>query len=154
MQEIWWQEQGQIGPVQRFTDFLSDVVLTQIPERIAIFIDEIDSTLSLAFTDDFFAAIRVIYNQRANHPEYDRLTFVLLGVVAPTDLIKDRNRTPFNIGQAIDLCEFSRTDAQALEVGLERFRPGQGALILDRIFYWTSGHPYLTQKLCAAADFR
>jgi hypothetical protein len=147
---IWWQEQGQIGPVQRFTDFLCDVVLAQIPERIAIFVDEIDSTLSLAFTDDFFAAIRVIFNQRANHPEYDRLTFVLLGVVAPTDLIKDRNRTPFNIGQAIDLREFNRADARVLEEGLERFRPGQGALILDRVFYWTAGHPYLTQKLCVA----
>ena len=45
-------------------------------------------------------------------PAYDRLTFVLLGVVAPTDLIKDRTRTPFNIGHAIDLQEFSRADAR------------------------------------------
>ena len=148
--QTWWQEQGQIGPVQRFTDFLRDVLLAQLPERVAIFIDEIDWTLNLAFSDDFFAAIRVIYNQRANRPEYDRLTFVLLGVVAPTDLIKDRNRTPFNIGQAIDLREFNRADAQALEKGLERFRPGQGSLLLDRVFYWTNGHPYLTQKLCVA----
>ncbi|HMT21765.1 MAG TPA: AAA-like domain-containing protein, partial [Promineifilum sp.] len=80
--------------------------------------DEIDSTLSLAFTDDFFAALRSLYNERAINPRYDRLTFVLLGVAAPTNLIKDRNRTPFNVGTPVDLKEFSRSDAQPLEVGL------------------------------------
>jgi hypothetical protein len=76
------------------------------------------------------------------------LTFVLLGVATPTDLIKDRDRTPFNIGHAIDLLELSRADAQPLEDGLERSYPGRGKAILDRVFYWTGGHPYLTQKLC------
>jgi hypothetical protein len=37
-----------------------------------------------------------------------------------------------------------------LQKGLEVICPGQGRPILDRIFYWTGGHPYLTQKLCWA----
>jgi tetratricopeptide (TPR) repeat protein len=78
------------------------------------------------------------------------LTFVLLGVATPTDLIKDRTRTPFNIGQGITLQEFSRTDAQVLEHGVEAVHPEQGQAIFDRIFHWTNGHPYLTQKLCLA----
>jgi hypothetical protein len=146
--ELWWRERAALGPVQRFTDFLHDMVLAELAGRIVIFIDEIDTTLKLDFSDDFFAAIRAVYNLRANHPEYDRLTFVLLGVAAPTDLIKDRNRTPFNIGSAIDLTELSRSDAQPLQAGLEQLYPGQGQRVLDRIFYWTNGHPYLTQKLC------
>src|SRR5262245_8740413 len=104
--ERWWRERAGTGPVQRFTDFLHDVVLARIAGPVVIFVDEIDSTLRLDFTDDFFAAIRVMYNLRASNPIYDRLTFVLLGVASPTDLIKDRNRTPFNIGEAIDLAEF------------------------------------------------
>lgn len=146
--EQWWRERNTLPPVQSFTDFLHDVALTEISNRIVIFIDEIDSTLKLTFTDDFFAAIRAVYNRRASQPEYDRLTFVLLGVATPSDLVQDRNRTPFNIGQAIDLKEFSRQDATPLQQGLDRACPGQGGAILDRIFYWTNGHPYLSQKLC------
>ena len=76
---------------------------------------------------------------------------MLLGVAAPADLIKNRNLTPFNIGYAVDLQELSRADAQPLADGLEQVFPGQGAMLLDRIFAWTNGHPYLTQKLCHAA---
>lgn len=105
--EAWWQERNVLSVVQRFTDFMHDVVLTQVAGRVAIFIDEIDSTLKLDFTDDFFAAIRTFYNARASDPIYERLTFVLLGVASPSDLIQNRNLTPFNIGYALDLQELS-----------------------------------------------
>ncbi len=146
----WWKAQEARGVVQRFLDFIGEVVLEQAAGPVVLFFDEIDSTLSLAFTDDFFAALRSLYNERAINPRYDRLTVVLLGVAAPTNLIKDRNRTPFNVGTPVDLKEFSRSDAQPLEVGLERSFPGRGAALLDRVFYWTNGHPYLTQRLCSA----
>ena len=149
--EQWWQERNALSVVQRFTDFMHEVVLTQVAGRIVVFVDEIDSTLKLDFTDDFFAAIRTFYNARASDPIYERLTFVLLGVAAPADLIKNRNLTPFNIGYAIDLQELSRADAQPLQIGLEQAFPGQGEQLLDHIFAWTNGHPYLTQKLCHAA---
>jgi hypothetical protein len=34
------------------------------------------------------------------------LTFALLGVATPSDLIEDKRRTPFNIGRAIQLNGF------------------------------------------------
>ncbi|MCB0128958.1 MAG: hypothetical protein KDE58_42120, partial [Caldilineaceae bacterium] len=58
--------------------------------------------------------------------------------------------TPFNIGHAIDLGELSRADALPLAQGLDAAYPGQGATLLDRVFTWTNGHPYLTQKVCQA----
>lgn len=146
--EQWWSDQGSRGPVQRFSLFLRDIVLESIPDKVVIFIDEIDSTIRLDFTDDFFAAIRALYNQRAMNPAYQRLTFVLLGVATPTDLIKDSSRTPFNIGHAIELHELTRSDGQPLEAGLEERYPGRGGAILERVFHWTNGHPYLTQRLC------
>jgi tetratricopeptide (TPR) repeat protein len=147
----WWQDRQAIGAPQRFVDFLREVVLAQLDAPVVIFVDEIDSTLNLDFRDDFFAAIRSLYNARAGDPAFKRLTFVLLGVATPTDLIQDRVRTPFNIGRQIVLQEFSYADALPLREGLERCHPGQGDHILSRIFDWTSGHPYLTQKLCLAA---
>jgi len=149
--EVWWQARAALGDVQRFTDFLRDVILAEVEGRVVIFVDEIDTTLNLDFRDDFFAAIRAMYNARADEQEFNRLTFVLLGVASPPDLIKDRARTPFNIGHAIALQEFSQADAAVLRDGLETAHPGQGEAILSRIYHWTNGHPYLTQKLCLAA---
>ncbi len=143
----WWQTQA-LGGAQRFSTFLRDEVLGKIEERIVIFIDEIDSTLNLDFRDDFFAAVRALYNARANEPIFQRLSFAFLGVATPTELIQDRQRTPFNIGRRIDLQEFSFDDARPLQEGLDTLLPNPGQALLRRIFYWTSGHPYLTQKLC------
>lgn len=146
--EQWWQNHTHLSAVQRFTDFLYQEILTSTDQPVVIFIDEIDLTLNLDFSDDFFAAIRAMYNSRASNPLFGRLTFILLGVATPSDLIKDRRRTPFNIGHQIDLNEFDRNNAVILQQGLDAFYPGQGKSLLDRIFYWTNGHPYLTQNLC------
>ncbi|MCA9901431.1 MAG: AAA-like domain-containing protein [Ardenticatenaceae bacterium] len=152
--EQWWTEYGAIPPAQRFVEFLRDVVLKEQEGQVVIFIDEIDTTLRLEFSDDFFAAIRSVYNARALEPVYERLVFVLLGVATPTDLMKDRRRTPFNIGKHIDLNEFLLEDLNKeptlhrYEEALELLYPGQGEFILQRIFHWANGHPYLTQRLC------
>lgn len=134
--------------VQFFIDFFQDVILKKIEQRIVIFIDEIDTTLKLKYRDDFFAGIRSLYNARALNPDVNRITFVLLGVAAPSDLVNDQLRTPFNVGFGLTLQELDRSDAIPLERGLEIAHPGKGEAILSRIFYWTNGHPYLTQKIC------
>ena len=149
--EAWWDTRSKLSAVQRFSDFLRQVVLEEISGKVVIFIDEIETTLSLDFSDDFFAAIRAVYNARASDPAYGRLTFVLLGVAMPGDLIEDRTRTPFNIGQGVTLQEFSQEEGAVLQKGLESACPGEGEAIFTRIYHWTEGHPYLTQKLCAAA---
>jgi hypothetical protein len=68
----WWNERSGLGHVQRFTDFLRDVVLAEISGQVVIFIDEIDTTLNLPFSDDFFAAIRFAYNARAGDQAFER----------------------------------------------------------------------------------
>lgn len=147
----WWQQRSQQSVVQRFSDFLRDVILEEIKGSVVIFVDEIDSTLSLPFADDFFASIRAAYNARASDPIYKRLTFVLLGVAWPGDLIKDRTRTPYNIGTSIDLTDFTFEEAKSFLPGLEQTdsAPARAETILEEVLYWTGGHPYLTQKVCA-----
>lgn len=143
----WWQEREDITAVQRLIEFFSEIVLASISDKIVIFIDEIDTTISLPFTDDFFAAIRACYNVRPAKTEFERLTFVLLGVASPSDLIKDPKRTPFNIGHAIHLSDFVYEEAKPLAFGLG-LDDTRIESILRQILYWTDGHPYLTQKLC------
>src|SRR5579883_1797001 len=64
---VWWREHAFLPPVQRLGKFLEDVLMADRERSIAIFIDEIDSVLSLDFLiDDFFALIRTCYNKRAD----------------------------------------------------------------------------------------
>ncbi len=53
-------------------------------------------------------------------PHYQRITFAIFGIATPSDVIRDRTKTPFNIGQAIELTGFewvldSKTLASASE---------------------------------------
>lgn len=73
-EQAWWNARKETSPVQRFSNFLHEVILNEIHEPIVIFIDEIDSTLKLKFTDDFFAAIRAAYNARSQNADLKRLT--------------------------------------------------------------------------------
>ncbi|MCL1474587.1 AAA-like domain-containing protein [Argonema antarcticum] len=144
----WWTSNELVSPVQRFSKFIREVLLEFIDKSIVIFIDEIDSVLALPFDiDDFFAVIRDCFNQRADKPEYNCLTFALIGVATPSDLISNHLRTPFNIGRAIELTGFQLAEAQPLAVGLETQAENSQAF-LEAVLSWTGGQPFLTQKVC------
>jgi len=151
----WWNERQDLSPVQRLSQFIEEVLLVEVvqenddsPSNLVIFIDEIDCVLGLDFpVNDFFALIRFCYNQRNINREYQRLTFVLLGVATPSDLIRDHKKTPFNIGRSIQLEGFQKHEAQPLLQGLtETINNPQ--TILQEILAWTNGQPFLTQKIC------
>src|SRR5579862_2353507 len=56
LRAFWQANAKEIGPLQRWLLALRHVVLTHIPTRLVLFIDEIDLVRSLAFsTDEFFA---------------------------------------------------------------------------------------------------
>lgn len=91
--------------------------------------------------------MRSCYNQRSHDPRYRRLTFALFGVATPSDLISDKQRTPFNIGRAIPLTGFTVGECAPLRPGLEPWVRDPDA-ILRAVLDWTGGQPFLTQKLC------
>jgi hypothetical protein len=144
----WLSERDFLTPVQRLSEFIEEVLLESIGQNIVIFLDEIDSVLGLSFPiDDFFAFIRACYNKRASQQSYQRLTFALLGVATPRDLIQNKKRTPFNISQAIELAGFQFPEAQPLAQGLA-LKSSNPQVVLQEILDWTGGQPFLTQKLC------
>jgi len=147
--KTWWRNEEEISLLQRLSNFIEDVLLVQFSEEnLVIFIDEIDSILSLDFsTDDLFALIRFCYNQRAINPAYNRIAFAIFGVATPTELIADKKRTPFNIGTAIELEGFKLEEALPLAKGLSEKIENSEA-VLKEILTWTGGQPFLTQKLC------
>ena len=148
--EGFWDRNRQRGPLQGFELVIRKVVLPDCSSPLVIFVDEIDAVRSLPFsTDEFFAAVRAFFNQRAHDPSLARLTFCMLGVASPAELVEDTKTTPFNIGRRIELTDFSADEAAPLAAGLGRDRR-TGSRRLRRVLYWTGGHPYLTQRLCEA----
>jgi hypothetical protein len=148
--EEYWLAHQRLGPVQRLFSAMREVILPRRPGQAVIFIDEVDTVRSLPFsTDEFFAAIRECYNRRSEDPELNRLTFCLLGVATPSELIRNTRTTPFNIGHRIELTDFTETEAAPLAANLSS-DAAQAAERLQRVLYWTGGHPYLTQRLCRA----
>ena len=143
----WWTRHRYLGVTQRLTDFFEKVMLAEVEEPVVIFVDEIDSTLSLSFADDFYAAVRYIHNARAVTPGFKRLSFVLIGVATPSDLISDATRTPFNIGHRVDLTDFTEEEARPFTKGFG-LTEAEAVPVLRRVLYWTNGHPYLTQRFC------
>ncbi|WP_392476446.1 AAA-like domain-containing protein [Nostoc sp. C110] len=153
----WWEMQAGISSVQKLQLFVEDILLPNLKndslrkgktKGIFIFIDEVDSLLSLSFPiSDFFGWIRQCYNLRPYNSNFDRLGFALFGVASPSDLIADKRRTPFNLGKAIELQGFGLDEATPLLSGLEEV-VSQAEAILQEVIYWTGGQPFLTQKLC------
>ncbi|MDY6806858.1 MAG: AAA-like domain-containing protein, partial [Cyanobacteriota bacterium] len=153
--EKWWnknQNKG-ISPVHMFGKFIRKALLPEVASsygNAVIFVDEIERIIDLDFgTDDFFAFIRACHNKRAEFLPYNNLTFCLLGVATPSDLIADKTRTPFNIGTAIELNGFTFAEAKdALIPGLAE-KVDRPEAVLKEVINWTGGQPFLTQKLCA-----
>ncbi|MGG6269376.1 AAA-like domain-containing protein [Leptolyngbya sp. AN03gr2] len=144
----WWRDRAHLTFVSRLELFLETILLAQIPQNVVIFIDEIDSVLALKFpADDFFALIRSCYDQRSEKSVFQRLSFALLGVTTPAELISDKQRTPFNIGRAIELSGFRFSESAPLLAGLRRVVKNPET-VLKYVLNWTGGQPFLTQKFC------
>ncbi|MCW3055436.1 MAG: putative Chase2 sensor protein, partial [Chthonomonadales bacterium] len=174
--EDFWLEHERLGPMQRWMEAIRHVALERRQQKLFLFVDEIDCVRSLPFaTDEFFVGIRECYNRRVQDPVFERLTFCLLGVATPADLITDTRLSPFNIGRRIVLADFTFEEALPLAHGLGTSPPkgseAQSAeatseadaketltaltsdsarSLLKQALDWTGGHPYLTQRLCQA----
>ncbi len=155
--EDYWLDNERLSPVRRFFAALHDIVLKVCRQNVVIFIDELDVVRSLPFAvDEFFAAIRECYNSRAEDPQMNRLTFCLIGVATPSDLIRDPSITLFNIGSPILLSDFTEEEAKSFSRGFiaAKLNVADPVALVQRVFYWTNGHPYLTQRLCkGVAEF-
>jgi len=147
--QSWWQDKSILSNRQRLLDFYSEIILEFVAERIVVFVDGIQCIEDLPFADQLLASIRGAHNARTTDPDFSRLVFVLLGECDPVSLISEPELSPFNVTKAIVLEDFTREelDLFSTELNLDAAR---AARALDRIWYWTRGQPYLTQKLARA----
>ena len=145
----WWQDKSFFSNRQRLVEFYVEVILQRVAEPVVIFVDEIESVADLSMSGHLLASIRAAYNARVTEPEFSRLRFVLVGECDAANLLPDESLSPFAVSREIRLDDFSRDDLETFSTELN-LSASDAAIALDRIYYWTSGHPYLTQKLARA----
>ena len=147
--QTWWQDHSILSNRQRLVEFYVQIVLKNIQERIVVFVDEIQNVADLPFAEHLLASIRAAHNSRTTEPEFNRLGFVMVGECDPLSLIGDPNLSPFAVSTEVRLGDFTRDDLQVFAAELN-LSPADARVALDRVYYWTSGQPYLSQKLSRA----
>lgn len=118
-------------------------------ERVIIILDEIDSLVGQPYSDRILSQVRSMYFARANFPIYESLTYVLSGVAEPTDLIKDKNISPFNIGEKIYLSDFSRSEVSSL---LKKAGVKFDLSVQESVYDWVNGNPRMTWDVYSALE--
>lgn len=138
---------ARLTPVRRFLHFLRETVAAA-ESPLVLFVDEIEGFLKLPMivADDFFSALRTLYNDRAQEPLYRRLSFCLMGVCTPGELIRDERRTPFNVARNIALSDFSWPELRDGFLPVLAAEP-QVEDLLARVYHFTNGHPYQSHRL-------
>jgi len=149
--QTWWQDHSILSNRQRLVEFYVQVVLRNIDEQIVVFIDEIQYIADLPFAEHLLASIRAAHNSRTTEPEFSRLSFVTVGDCDPQSLISDPQLSPFPVSTEIRLSDFIREDLSIFAAELN-LSPADAEQALDRIYYWTNGQPYLSQKLARAVS--
>lgn len=146
----YWDAHRSEAPMKRLFGAMETILLGEEERRsnVVLFFDEIDVVRSLPFeADEFFAGVRNCFERRATEPGFCCLTFCMLGIASPADLVINPRTTPFQLGHCIELTDFTSDEALQFARGIG-CPPDQAIAIVNRILYWTGGHPYLTQVLC------
>lgn len=156
LEEELWEIRPEVENIREktVTDHISytkslSKILKSLEKDLIIILDEIDALRSSEYSDNIFAVIRSNYFTRSNFAEFERLTYILSGVIEPKDLIKDRNKSPFNIGEKIYLEDFSYTEFRQF---INKSKLNIGEELEDYIYSWTSGNPRLTFDICSEVE--
>jgi len=131
-------------------EFELRTILGSVAGKLIICLDEIDALTKVDYSDKVFSQIRSMYfSGRTNFPDFSRLTYVLSGVADPSELIKNKAISPFNIGAKIYLNDFTLQETlhfvTQCSMELE-------TRIVERIYHWTSGNPRVTWEVCSELE--
>ncbi len=149
--QMWWQDKSNLSNRQRLVEFYGEVVLASTQEQVVVFIDELQCIEGLPFAQDLLASIHSVHNSLATETEFSRLIFVLCGECDPQILVSGEGFSPFGNMRAVELNDFSRQDIDVFLTEMN-LSVSDAKIALDRIFYWSSGQPYLSQKLARSVS--
>lgn len=136
----------------RCTRYMEKHLLKQIGTPLLLAMDEVETMFDADFRSDFFGMLRSWHNKRMMGAIWKNFDLALVTSTEPYQLIENLNQSPFNVGEVINLKDFTIDQVADLN---ERYgkpmNPPQIQHLMDLLF----GHPYLTHRaLYLTADGR
>ncbi len=139
--EYW---KNPLGHVQKTTNYLQGYLMKDIQEaRVLLAMDEVERMFASRFRSDFFSMLRSWHNSRARGGDWRRLNLALVTSTEPYQFIADLNQSPFNVGQVVELADFTLEQVSDLN---DRHHSPLTRTQIDQLFDLLAGHPYLTRK--------
>lgn len=134
-----------LGNSQRCTRYFSRYLLKELNQPLVLAMDEVENLFDTSFRSDFFSMLRSWHNSRANiaTPIWKQLDLVLVTSTEPYQLIENLNQSPFNVGEVINLEDFS--PAQVADLN-ERHGAPLNHAEEQRLVSLLCGQPYLTRR--------
>lgn len=135
------------GSKSNCTAYFEDCILSEIEGSLILGLDQVDEIfLHPEIADDFFTLLRSWYEEAAygesGNPLWQNLRLIIVHsteVYIPLDI----NKSPFNVGLAIELQPFTLEQVQDLA---QRYGLNLSTQELKQIIRLIAGHPYLTQQ--------
>jgi hypothetical protein len=134
------------GNNQLATRYMQNQVLKALNRPLLLAMDEVDRLFEAEYRSDFFAMLRGWHNNRASPlpllRPWKQLDLALVTATEPYHLIANLNQSPFNVGEVIQLHDFSAEQVADLN---QRhggpLAPGPLAQLMELLH----GHPYLVR---------
>jgi hypothetical protein len=131
-----------LGNSQRCTRYMSRYLLKEFGKPLVLAMDEVERLFDTDFRSDFFGMLRSWHNQRATTPIWKQLDLALVTSTEPYQLIDNLNQSPFNVGQVIELEDF--TPAQVADLN-DRHGSPLNPREEQQLIRLLNGHPYLVR---------
>jgi hypothetical protein len=135
----FWQE-STIGSKISCKTYFQDYLFQQIDSPLVLACDEVDQVFNYPeVSQGFFGLLRSCHEEANNRDIWKKLRLVIVHSTENYGLL-DINQSPFNVGQPIELTEFTPTQVQELA---QRHHLDGGTDLVTKLMSMVGGHPYL-----------
>jgi transcriptional regulator with XRE-family HTH domain len=139
--EEYWQMP--LGNIQRCSRYIERYLLPTLGHPLILAMDEVDALVESPFRSDFFGMLRSWHNARSLNPIWRQLDLALVTSTEPQLLIATLHQSPFNVGEILELPNF--TPAQVADLNVRHGTPLQAEEVAE-LWQLTSGHPFLVRR--------
>lgn len=127
----------------RCTRYVSRQILPHLEQPCVLALDNAESLFDTTYRKDFFSMLRTWHNNRASKAKWKQLDLVVLTSTEPYYFIDDLHQSPFNVGEVIELQDF--TQAQVADLN-QRHEAPLTTKEEQQLMTLLHGHPYLVRR--------
>lgn len=127
----------------RCTRYVGREILSRLEQPCVLALDNAESLFDTTYRNAFFSMLRTWHNNRASKAKWKRLDLVVVTSTEPYYFIDNMHQSPFNVGEVIELQDFTPTQVADLN---QRHDAPLTAKEEQQLMKLAHGHPYLVRR--------